>query len=246
MAVQGRLSEMGLPTLVQLTCQEGNQARLSIQQDDAQAILYFAEGNIVHAILHPGEGLAEISGKEVIYRIVAWEEGTFSLETGVAPPVQTIHTPWSALLMDGLQRRDEERWDTVEIDLIEEEYEMAENLKDVLTELGEQVTGFVATAVVGMDGLGIANYSANPMDVEAINAQMTLLIKLVDTTTEKLDAGKVDHGLLTTEQAYLLWRHLADEDYYLGIAANRSEANLGNMLLISRIYADRVGKAMPR
>lgn len=246
MPVQGSLSEMGLPTLVQLTCQEGNRARLSIQQEDVQATLYFAGGNVVHASLHPGEGRDDIEGEEVVYRILGWEEGSFSLERGVDPPAQTIHTPWSALLMDGLQRRDEERWDTIEIKELEEGVEMAENLQDILNELGGQVPGFVAASVTGMDGLGIASHSATAMDVEAINAQMTLLIKLVDTTTEKLGAGVVDHGLLTTERAYLLWRHLGDEHYYLGLAADRRNANLGNMLLMSRVFAERVGKAMPR
>lgn len=149
--------------------------------------------------------------------------------------------------MDGLQRKDEERWETIETDQVQEEYEMAENLQDILKELGGQVSGFLGASVTGMDGLGVASHTtAAGMDMDAINAQMTLLVKLVDTTTEKLSAGEVDHGLLTTGPAYLLWRHLGDGHYYLGVAADRRTANLGNMLLMSRVYAERVGKAMPR
>ncbi len=239
MAIKGRLSEMSLPTLVQLTCQEGNRAQLSVQCSHGQAEFYFEEGNIVHAVLD------DLTGEEVVYQALGWQEGEFSLETGVAPPAHSINTPWSALLMDGLQRRDEERWDTIEIEQIEEGYEMAENMQDILTELGGQVPGFVATSVAGMDGLGIASHSSTAMDVEAINAQMTLLIKLVDTTVDKLSAGTMDHGLLTTEKAYLVWRFLSNKDYYLGLAADRRNANLGNMLLMSRIYAERLSKAMP-
>jgi len=240
MAINGRLSEMSLATLVQLACQEGNQAQLSIRQGKSEAALYFEGGNIVHA------SLDDQVGEEVVYRILGWQDGEFSLDSGVAPPTHTIETPWSALLMDGLQRQDEERWDSTNIEQIEEVYEMAENINDILKELGGQVPGFVGASVTGMDGLGIAAHNEGPVNSEAMSAQMTLLIKLVDTSVTKLQAGTMDHGLLTTEKAYLVWRFLSDKNYYLGIAADRSAANLGSMLLMSRVYADRVDKAMPR
>jgi predicted regulator of Ras-like GTPase activity (Roadblock/LC7/MglB family) len=244
MAIKGRLSEMSLPTLVQLACQEAARAQLNVNQGDAQAKLYFADGNLVHATLLGEAGTED--GEEVVYRILSWEDGEFSLESGVVSPAQTIHTPWSALLMDGLQRRDEERWDTLEIEEIEEGYEMAENLRDILAEMGGQVQGFVAASVTGMDGLGIADHTTPGVNVESINAQLTLLVKLVDTTVAKLGSGEMDHGLMTTERSYMLWRHFGDDDYYLALAANRSDANLGNLLLMSRIYGERLAKAMPR
>jgi hypothetical protein len=41
-------------------------------------------------------------------------------------------------------------------------------------------------------------------------------------------------------------RFLPGKQYYLGIAANRKTGNLGNMRLISKTYAERLSKAMPR
>lgn len=120
---------------------------------------------------------------------------------------------------------------------------MVKNLKSILAELGDHIPGFMATQVVGMDGLAIVAHSIAGLDLEDTCARMTLLIKLVDTTVNKLNAGKVEHSLLTTERAYMLWRHL-DDDYFLGIAADRSRAMLGNMLLVSRIYGERISKAM--
>ena len=249
MAVQGHLREMGLPTLIQLTCQEAAQARLTLRRDDQEATLYFDQGTIVHAVS------AEQEGKEVVYHVLSWEEGEFSLELGIPPPVRTIETPWSALLIEGLQRQDEERWETLDagqvketldIERIGEEYDMPENMNDILKELGGQVPGFIATSVVGMDGLGIAEYAAGPVDVEGINAQMTLLYKLVDGAVAKLEAGVIEDYLLTTEKAYLLIRPLSDRNYYLGITTDRKSGNVGNMRLNSRLYADRLSKAMPK
>lgn len=240
MAIKGNLRDMSLPTLVQMTCQEGNQARLTIQHDDKEAILYFADGNIVHAVLD------DQAGEEVVYHALTWEDGEFDLESGKTSPAHTIETPWSALLVDGLHRRDEEHWETLDIEQIKEGYDMPENMRDILKELGDQLSGFVAASVVGMDGLGIAEHSTGRVDVEAINAQMTLLIKLVDTSVTRLGAGTIEDYLLTTENAYLLIRFLSGDEYYLGIAADRREASLGNIRLQSRIYADRLSKAMPR
>ncbi|MGC9400482.1 MAG: DUF4388 domain-containing protein [Anaerolineae bacterium] len=237
MAIEGRLSEMDLATLVQYACTENQQACLRIQRGEEEAVLYFDAGNVVHAELN------EHTGEEVFYRILRWKEGTFILESAVAPPARTITRPWSALLMDGLQQLDEETWDHTSN---EEDYEMPENIQEILEELGEQLSGFIAAAVVGMDGLGIADHAVRRVEVETINAQMTLLLKLVDTTINKLNPNdEMDDYLLTTENAYLLIRFLRDRNYYLGIAADRRSAKLGNLRLNSRLYSERIDKALP-
>jgi predicted regulator of Ras-like GTPase activity (Roadblock/LC7/MglB family) len=119
-------------------------------------------------------------------------------------------------------------------------------MRDILAELGDQVPGFIAASVVGMDGLGIAQYTVANVDVEAINAQMTLLVKLVDTSVNKLGAGTLEDYLMTTERAYLMLRFLEEGEYYLGIAAIRDRSSLGNLRLNSRIYTRRINQAMPR
>jgi len=244
MAIRGRLSDMSLPPLVQMTCQEATQARLSIDHGDATAALFFQGGDLVHAVLDQGQD--EHLGEEVVYRILQWDDGEFELETGIPSPAHTVDTPWSTLLMDGLQRRDEARWDSFQNDDTEEDYEMAENLNDILQDMKTQVPGFVAASVTGMDGLGIAELSGKGDNVADINAQMTLLIKLVDTTVGKLLGDKMDHGVLTTDKVYLVWRLLPGGEYYLGFAGALGTANLGNMLLMSRLYTERIHKAMPR
>ena len=78
---------------------------MTVQQDDETVTVYFASGEIVDV------ALGDQVGEEAIYRVLKWEEGEFVMESGIASPEQTIVTPWSALLMGGLQQVDEERWD---------------------------------------------------------------------------------------------------------------------------------------
>ena len=120
------------------------------------------------------------------------------------------------------------------------------DLNDILKEMSGEVTGYIASALVDLEGLNIASHTgdkaANP---ETISAQMTLLLKLAEVSVEKLGAGIIEDNLTTTENAYILMRFLPGKQYYLSMAAQRKTGNLGNMRLISRIYAERLSKALP-
>lgn len=246
MALQGDLRHLSLVNLIQINCTEQNRACLRLRSQKQDGAIYFEAGEIVHAVL------GTQTGEEAVYELLTWQDGEFALEMDEPAPDHTVFTPWSNLLLDGVRRMDEgdAAWSELvesEPEPVEEAEEMAEKLDAVLKQLAGEVSGFVATAVIGMDGLGIAQYQVvKGVDVDNINAQMTLLLKLVDTTVGKLGAGVLEDHLLTTERAYLLMRFLPGKEYYLGIAADIQKASLGNMRLVSKLYAERIAKAMPR
>ncbi len=264
MAVQGDLSEISLINLIQLNCQSETTGRLTLTDQGRQAQVFFESGEIVHATL------GQRSGQEVFYEILEWCSGEFVLEAGIPASTRTIHTSCSDLLLHGLHRLDEKGApqpttnsqqplpeDVGKLFGLEKstlphsgdtrmEATMAQNMQEILTELGKEVAGLLTAAVVGMDGLPIADISRGAVDVEQVSAQMTLLIKLVETTTEKLGSGTVQDYLLTTDKAYLLLRFLGNTQYYLGISADRSQVNLGKIRLYSRVYAQKLAAAMPQ
>ena len=119
------------------------------------------------------------------------------------------------------------------------------NLDDILKEMSGEVSGYIASSLMGLDGLMIASDAGkNAIDQETFGAQLTVLLKLVNVSVEKLGAGVVEDNLTTTESAYILLRFLPDKQYYLCITAGRKTSNLGNMRLMSKIYSDRLSKAM--
>lgn len=266
MAVKGNLKDISLTNLVQMQAQSGMTGRLSVQHAEDQALIFFAEGELIHA------ELGVVSGKDAFYQALAWEEGEFELESDLVSPSQTITEGWSDLLLGGLHQLDESNALETESkkkdeifpedlgklfglektnnspetgDIITED-DMAQKMQEVLGDLAAEATGLFAAAVVGMDGLPIAEYSKKSVNTEAFSAQMTLLIKLVDTTTKKVNAGKVEDYLLTTDKAYLLIRFLGDSEYYLGIGAAKNASNLGKLRLYSRIYSERLSAVLPR
>ncbi len=248
MGMQGSLHDMAVADLIQHNCQERKTARLTIYHDEQQAVLFFKDGNIVHAVSD------KQVGEEAVYQVLGWEEGTFELAAGAEAPTPTILRSWSSLLLEGARLLDENRDKSKSKPELfgsfpsfqQEVNQMAQRLDEILKEMSNEVNGYVASIVAGMDGLNIAQHTNVRVDPDTISAQLTLLLKLVDTSAGKLNAGMLEDELITTGQNYILMRFMPGKQYFLGVAVDRKSSSLGNLRLMSRIYTERLSKAMPR
>jgi predicted regulator of Ras-like GTPase activity (Roadblock/LC7/MglB family) len=239
--LSGDLSETNIVNVIELARQSGAPSRLIVRSGAKEASLFLKEGEAVHAEC----GLQV--GEEVIYELLVWENGSFELRTNVEPPEQTVTTPWSSLLLEGLQRADEaaERQRLEEIKQTKE-IEMAD-INELLREMASEIPGFASTDVVGMDGVSIGHHAINPsFNSEAASAQFAMVMKLVQKTTDQLKAGDLEDNLTTTRNAYIVARFLGDGSYYLGVAVDRQAATLGNLRLITQQYAEAIWNAIPK
>lgn len=115
-------------------------------------------------------------------------------------------------------------------------------LQEIHSELG---TELLATNVVGMDGLSIANLSASPgFDESAAAARFAMVVKLASKVADKIEMGEVDDNLVTTDQSYILARLLGDGSYYWGVIVTR-DATLGLVRMVMNEYVDRLWDAIP-
>ncbi len=101
--VSGTLKEMPLPDLIQIVATGRKTAALKIKTEGKKGEVYFQEGAICDASFDGAEG------EEAFYRIVALDDGKFSLDFAAKPTKQTIQGSWEMLLMEGLRRLDESR-----------------------------------------------------------------------------------------------------------------------------------------
>jgi len=101
MALVGNLKDLKLPVIVQLNCMEKNTAVFIVEHHRVEGKIYFAGGNIVHATYGQAEG------EDAVHKILQIKEAPFRVESDIAAPKNTISTPWSNLLMEGLQKIDE-------------------------------------------------------------------------------------------------------------------------------------------
>jgi len=100
MALVGNLRDLKLPNLIQLNCMERNSAKLTIGHAGKYGMIYFHEGQIVHAEFEPD------IGEKALFRLLGLPEGNFKVENGVRAPMSTITTHWNNLLLDGLHQLD--------------------------------------------------------------------------------------------------------------------------------------------
>jgi FixJ family two-component response regulator/predicted regulator of Ras-like GTPase activity (Roadblock/LC7/MglB family) len=109
-AVRGSLRDLALTSIISVNCNEHNQAELVIRRQGRVGIMYFDNGTIVHASLEDQEG------EGVVYELLSWEDGSFSLRQDVPPPKRTVQTDWTGLLLEGMRRIDDgvEDWDEEE------------------------------------------------------------------------------------------------------------------------------------
>lgn len=241
MGINGNLKDISVADLIQIHCIEQRPARLRIEQQDQAAEIYFDAGQVIHATL------GQIKGEEAVYESLTWTEGLFEVDENVELPKKTINRMWSGLLLEGAKRFDEKELirKSNEQNHLSEEITMGEKFEDILASLAGEVTGYSASALVGIDGINIADNSKGPLDPEAVSAQMTMLFRLVDGSVDKLGAGTLEDNLMTTEKSYILMRFLPGKEYYLSITADRKTGNLGNLRLMSKMYTDQLSKAMP-
>ena len=100
MALVGNLKDLKLPNLIQLNCMERNTAKLTLEHAGKFGIIYFQNGQIVHAEYEPD------IGEKALFRMMVLDEGKFRVESGVRAPVRSINTNWNNLLLEGLHQLD--------------------------------------------------------------------------------------------------------------------------------------------
>ena len=121
-----------------------------------------------------------------------------------------------------------------------------QELNNLLKKAGEEMPGVIVAGVVGSDGIVLAEYTTNPaFKTEVCGAQFSMVMKLGDKMTTQLGDELMDN-LVTTDDAYLLTTYLGDGSFYLGIAAAKEYATLGNIRLVAREYKQEIWDAIPQ
>ncbi|MCA9935201.1 MAG: DUF4388 domain-containing protein [Anaerolineales bacterium] len=228
MALQGDLREMSVADLIQHYGQDQKSAHITIKHNGQQASLYFQGGRVAHAELD------EEQGEEVVYRILLWEAGTFSLEAGVEPPAITIERSWSGLLLEGARRLDEESLiETKEVNqTVKKEHKpmaakrKSDMLAEALQELLEQSADIDGAAVVGIDGLVYsANVPSRSMDEDLVGAAAATVLGLSKRSIQQLKRGNFTRTLMQGDDGNLIVSE-ASEDTLL-VALTPKNVNLG-------------------
>lgn len=97
----GQVSDLQLTDIIQLSCLSKMKTALAIFKDDQEGMIYFKDGEIIHA------ECGKKKGEAALFTILGWEGGDFNTKSGAEPRMRTIDLPWQELLIEAMRRRDE-------------------------------------------------------------------------------------------------------------------------------------------
>ena len=223
--MKGNVRDMSVADLIQHNCQDNRLARLTIDHDGRQAVLFFKDGSVVHAELD------DLRGEEAVYRALDWEEGQFDLEVGLEPPATTITRSWSGLLLEAARRVDEMEKIESTKSYQKEGANMppkkrSELLAEALDELLASSSDIEGAAVVGVDGLVYsANVPQRGMDVDMVGAASAAVLGLSRRSVGQLNRGDFAQTMIQGSGGNIIVSSLNPETIF--IALTPPGVNLG-------------------
>ncbi len=119
-------------------------------------------------------------------------------------------------------------------------------IQQVVETMAQRIFGFVSLSVVGIDGLEIIEYAHRDFDRETINAQFTLVMQMLQRSIQHLGVIRFDDYIITTQNYYLFTCFLGDQSFWLGIAIDRKQGNLGNLQLMVQQFSPLIWEAIPK
>jgi CheY-like chemotaxis protein/predicted regulator of Ras-like GTPase activity (Roadblock/LC7/MglB family) len=97
----GKVTDFQLSDLIQMNVLGRMVTALAVIKDDEKGLIFFNEGNVVHA------ECGNAVGDEAFYKIVSWETGKFEFRKDARPEKETITQGWQSLLLEAMRRKDE-------------------------------------------------------------------------------------------------------------------------------------------
>ena len=103
MALQGSLSELSLPDVIQMVSVSGKTGVFSVTRHGEVGKIYLRDGQIVDAAVNA------LRGDNAVYEMAIWSEGEFTFNPGEETEAVTIHLSNANLMMEAARRLDEWR-----------------------------------------------------------------------------------------------------------------------------------------
>jgi len=197
----GYISEIFLPSFLQLLEMEKKSCHLSIHSLGRMGNLFFDEGQLVHASFN------DIEGTAAALEIIGWDETVIEMKAKFNIPARTIDEELSYLLLESLRQKDEREKAAVAPLLADGEgiagfdQRMAEAIKDETRPLMEvfppehleelkkaldSLKGTMGEGLVASDifstrsGLSVTGYSSQPLACALFNRITQYLTQTLD------------------------------------------------------------------
>ncbi len=243
---RGTVAGVGLTDVIQIKALSGVNSALRVKEGDRQGIIYFENGQVVHAICD------DLEGEEAFYQIMEFTGGLLDSINVTNMPDHTIAVPVGVLLIEGMRRSDEKSAaevvaessdkenSVVEVDNAKKEDDMAD-LKQVLTEF-TNIPGVNTACLVGRDGFLLDSIAISGIDTEMIGAIASGGFGASEAMGSQLGKGALSMSMIEYNDGPVMLSPIGDDAFLVVVA--EKDANLGMIRLkIKKHSADIVESA---
>ncbi len=101
MPLTGEINDLSLSELIEVFCNRRKTGCLTVEYPQGTAQFYLKPGAIVHAAFE------DLNGVEAVHYALTLSNASFSFQSEVEAPEQSIDQPWTSVVLDGLRKIDE-------------------------------------------------------------------------------------------------------------------------------------------
>lgn len=196
MGLSGNLRDMSLPNLIELSCNERRRVRIELASWGRSGVLFIGDGDVVHA------ECGSLRGEAAVYEMLRWEDGQFTVESGLASPQRTVFMPWQNLVLEGMRRIDEGKELT------------RERMRELVARISA-ISGVLGALVVSSDGVVLESHGISG-GLEEVGAVCAFVGSSAGTVGSGLSLGRFRHCVVTVGDQRLLVLADRDEHQYVG------------------------------
>ena len=178
---KGTITDFQLTDLIQMNCLGRVTSALFVNQDDNAGVIYFTEGNVVHA------ECGDLEGEEALFEMLSWSGGNFISKRDEEAEKETIIKGWQSLLIEGMRLIDEAKPEH-KLELSEHQIRATNKINFVLDKMIAQ-KGAILVSIFDPEGFPIAsriNKVQNQITMREITPVISNLLKQIDTVAQDL------------------------------------------------------------
>ncbi len=101
--IWGSLKNMNLTDIIQMMHMNNKTVTVHLSKGEKKGSVFIKNGKVVH--VHYGS----LIGEDAFFHMLAWNEGTFSIEMGAPTDLQSISKPMHHILLEGFKKIDDRK-----------------------------------------------------------------------------------------------------------------------------------------
>ncbi|GAB4379699.1 MAG: hypothetical protein Kow0042_29350 [Calditrichia bacterium] len=222
---RGSVADFQLSDIIQLNCLGRLTSALQVNTEQGSGLIFFEEGNIVHAETRT------LEGENAFYHIMSWEGGEFVVKRNLKAPRETINKGWQSLLLEALKRSDEASDSMIE----EKEREKRQRIHNIHWALNTifKSQGVLAIFIYNEAGFPITflkKEDQSQVDMTDLGNQFSALLKVLHPLKEKLNSKFVNFLEMHFGKTLVIVRKIVGKDAYITVIGN-SQVNIAFLRL---------------